>query len=316
MKKVLITPRSFGKYNKDELIEKMKAHDIEPIFNPYGRILTEQEMQDELQGMDGVIVGVDPINTKVMENAKHLKVISKYGVGIDNIDSAYANSKGILVTRTVNANTDAVADYAMTLLMCVARRVVEIDIGCHHEDWTKKEALDVYGKKLGVLGLGAIGKGVVKRATGFDMKIYGYDVVSDEDFLKQYDVEFTDIDTIVKECDFISLHLPLNEKTKHILNKDNLASAKDNLIIINTARGGLIDEEDLYDLLKYHKIYGLGLDVFEIEPPQDSKLLSLPNVVVSSHTAASSKGAINAMSIMAVDNLIDNLNEEPIINRE
>lgn len=316
MKKVLITPRSFGKYNKDELIEKMKAHDIEPIFNPYGRILTEQEMQDELQGMDGVIVGVDPINTKVMENAKHLKVISKYGVGIDNIDSAYANSKGILVTRTVNANTDAVADYAMTLLMCVARRVVEIDIGCHHEDWTKKEALDVYGKKLGVLGLGAIGKGVVKRATGFDMKIYGYDVVRDEDFLKQYDVEFTDIDTIVKECDFISLHLPLNEKTKHILNKDNLASAKDNLIIINTARGGLIDEEDLYDLLKYHKIYGLGLDVFEIEPPQDSKLLSLPNVVVSSHTAASSKGAIDAMSIMAVDNLIENLNEKPIINRE
>lgn len=316
MKKVLITPRSFGKYNKDELIEKMKAHDIEPIFNPYGRILTEQEMQDELQGMDGVIVGVDPINTKVMENAKHLKVISKYGVGIDNIDSAYANSKGILVTRTVNANTDAVADYAMTLLMCVARRVVEIDIGCHHEDWTKKEALDVYGKKLGVLGLGAIGKGVVKRATGFDMKIYGYDVVRDEDFLKQYDVEFTDIDTIVKECDFISLHLPLNEKTKHILNKDNLALAKDNLIIINTARGGLIDEEDLYDLLKYHKIYGLGLDVFEIEPPQDSKLLSLPNVVVSSHTAASSKGAINAMSIMAVDNLIETLKEEPIINRE
>ena len=316
MKKVLITPRSFGKYNKDDLIEKMKAHDIEPIFNPYGRILTEQEMQDELQGMDGVIVGVDPINTKVMENAKHLKVISKYGVGIDNIDSAYANSKGILVTRTVNANTDAVADYAMTLLMCVARRVVEIDIGCHHEDWTKKEALDVYGKKLGVLGLGAIGKGVVKRATGFDMKIYGYDVVRDEDFLKQYDVEFTDIDTIVKECDFISLHLPLNEKTKHILNKDNLALAKDNLIIINTARGGLIDEEDLYDLLKYHKIYGLGLDVFEIEPPQDSKLLSLPNVVVSSHTAASSKGAINAMSIMAVDNLIETLKEEPIINRE
>lgn len=316
MKKVLITPRSFGKYNRDELIEKMKAYDIEPIFNPYGRILTEQEMQDELQGMDGVIVGVDPINTKVMENAKHLKVISKYGVGIDNIDSAYANSKGILVTRTVNANTDAVADYAMTLLMCVARRVVEIDIGCHHEDWTKKEALDVYGKKLGVLGLGAIGKGVVKRATGFDMKIYGYDVVRDEDFLKLYDVEFTDIDTIVKECDFISLHLPLNEKTKHILNKDNLALAKDNLIIINTARGGLIDEEDLYDLLKYHKIYGLGLDVFEIEPPQDSKLLSLPNVVVSSHTAASSRGAINAMSIMAVDNLIETLKEEPIINRE
>lgn len=309
MKKVLITPRSFGKYNKEELIARLRAHGIEPVFNPYGTILTEQQMQEALRDMDGLIVGVDPVNEAVLRHAVKLKAIAKYGVGVDNIACAYAKEKGIAVSRTVNANANAVADYAMTLMMCVARRVVEIDSGCHHNDWSKKEALDIYGKTIGVLGLGAIGKGVVKRASGFDMKIYGYDIVRDDAFLQEHHVTFSDADTIIRECDFISLHLPLTAETRHILNKDNLAQAKNNLIIVNTARGGLIDEDDLYVLLKENKIYGLGLDVFEQEPLESSLLLTLPNVIVSSHTAASSQGAINAMSTMAVDNLIQSLEQ-------
>lgn len=307
MKKVLITPRSFGKYNREELISKLRQHDIEPIFNPYGSILSEQQMRDSLQDMDGLIVGVDPVSEEAMKQAPNLKAIAKYGVGVDNIACAYAQEKGIAVSRTVNANANAVADYAMTLLLSVARRVVEIDDGCHRNDWSKKEALDIYGKTIGVLGLGAIGKGVVKRASGFDMRIFGYDIMRDDAFLKEYNVCFADIDTIIRECDFISLHLRLTQETRHILNKENLKHAKSNLIIVNTARGGLLAEEELYELLKEKKIYGLGLDVFEQEPPQNSKLLTLPNVIVSSHTAASSQEAINAMSRMAVENLIRTL---------
>ena len=309
MKKVLITPRSFGKYNKEELVEKLHKNEIEPVFNPYGTIMNEEQMKVALQDMDGLIVGVDPVSKDVLQSADKLRTIAKYGVGIDNIDCEIAKEKGISISRTINANANAVADYAMALMMSVARRVVEINSGCHNNDWSKKEALDVYGKTIGVLGLGAIGKGVVKRASGFDMKIYGYDVIRDDEFLNKYQVQFTDVDTIIRECDFISLHLPLTEQTKHILNKENLSAAKENLIIVNTARGGLIDEEDLYELLKDHKIYGLGLDVFEHEPPQDSRLMTLPNVVVSSHTAASSQEAINAMSRMAVDNLIKGLHQ-------
>lgn len=307
MKKVLITPRSFGKYNKEELVALLQQHGVEAEFNPYGTILREEQMKACLQDKDGLIVGVDPVNESIMKAAPHLKTIAKYGVGIDNIDMAYAKAKGISVTRTLNANANAVADYAMTLLMSVARRVVEINAGCHHNDWSKKEALDIYGKKIGVLGLGAIGRGVVKRAKGFDMEVYGYDIVRDDDFLNAYDVHFADVETIVRTCDFISLHLPLTKDTRHILNKENLKQAKETLIIVNTARGGLIDEDDLYELLKTHKIYGLGLDVFEQEPPQSSKLLELPNVVVSSHTAASSQEAINQMSRMAVENLLREL---------
>ena len=307
MKKVLITPRSFGKYNREELIEKLRQHGIEPVFNPYGTIMNEQQMRSALQDMDGLIVGVDPVSEEALRQAPRLRAIAKYGVGIDNIACAYAQENNIAISRTVNANANAVADYAMTLLMSVARRVVEIDEGCHHNDWAKKEALDIYGKTIGVLGLGAIGKGVVQRASGFDMRIYGYDIMRDDAFLNKYNVCFTDVDTIIRECDFISLHLPLTQETRHILNKENLKRAKSNLIIVNTARGGLLDEDALYELLKKRKLYGLGLDVFEQEPPQNSKLLTLPNVIVSSHTAASTQEAINAMSRMAVENLICSL---------
>lgn len=309
MKKVLITPRSYGKHNRDELVRKLNENGIEAIFNPYGNIMNEEQMIEAIKDVDGVILGVDPMNSNVLSNAKNLKVIAKYGVGIDNIDCDYANEKSITITRTVGANSNAVADYAMTLLCAVARNLVDIDKGCHNNDWGKKEALDIFGKKIGVIGLGAIGKGVVKRAKGFDMEVYGFDVFKDDDYIANNDIKFTDIDTIVKECDFISLHLPLTNETKHILNKDNLKNAKSNLIIINTARGGLVDEDVLYDLLVEGKIYGLGLDVFEQEPPGDSKLLTLPNVIVGSHTAASTRGATIMMSEMATDSIIAELNK-------
>lgn len=310
MKRVLITPRSYGKYNKQEMIDLLHENGIEAIFNPYDRIMNEVEMIQVVKGMDGIIVGVDPITKAVMEADSNLKVVSKYGVGVDNIDCDYAKEHNIMVTRTTNANSNAVADYAMALLMAVARRVVEIDESSHNHDWSKKEALDVYGQKIGIIGLGAIGRGVVKRAKGFDMEVYGYDIVKDEAYIQQENIHFSDIDTIIKECDFISLHLPLTPKTHHILNKENLQNAKENLIIINTARGGLIDENDLYDLLKEDRIYGVGVDVFENEPAEESKLLTLKNVVVGTHTAASSKGAIVQMTYLATNNIIKYLKDD------
>lgn len=311
MKKVLITPRSFARHNKQELIDLLQAHGIEPVFNTSGSLLNEAQMIEHLQGMDGLIVGVDPLNERVLRHAPQLKTIAKYGVGIDNIDSTFAKEHGISITRTIDANSNAVADYAMTLMLMVARRAVEIDYGCHHDDWSKKEALDIYGKKIGVLGLGAIGKGVVKRAKGFAMNVYAYDIYRDEAFIKEHDITFTDIETIIKECDFLTLHLPLSDSTRHLLNKRSLAKAKETLIIVNTARGGLLQEDDLYELLKARKIYGLGIDVFEEEPPRNSKLLTLRYVVAGSHTAASTVEAINTMSRMAVEHLIDELDKHP-----
>lgn len=309
MKKILVTPRSFAKYNYRQVAELFKKHNVEAEFNPYGQIMTEDQISDLLSDKDGVIVGVDPLHEEVLRQAPQLKAIAKYGVGVDNIDTGYTDEHAIKVSRTLNANADAVADYSFALLMAVARRVVEINNGCKAGDWQKKIALDIFEKKIGILGLGAIGRGVVKRAQGFDMSIYAYDMYPDEAFVAQNDIRLTDVDTIIRECDFISIHLPLTPDTKHLLNADNLKQAKKNLIIVNTARGGIVDEETLYQLCKENRIFGAGIDVFEQEPPQQSKLLELENVVIGSHTAASTVGATEKMSLMAAENIIKDLED-------
>lgn len=307
MRKVLITPRSFAKYNRDEVLAFFQENGIEPFFNPHNEIMTEEQLKDALVDMDGLIVGVDPVTEEVINHAPHLKAIAKYGVGIDNIDVPAAESRNIKISRTVGANAASVADYSFALLMAVARRVVDINNGCKNNDWSKKIALDVFGKKIGVLGLGAIGRGMVKRAQGFDMEVYGYDIFKDEEYIRENNIRFVDIETMVKECDFISIHMPLTDETHHMFDKQLLEKAKANLVIINTARGGIVDEEALYELIKNGKIYGAGIDAFEQEPARDSKLLTLENVIVGSHTAASSVGATEQMTLMAAQNIIKDL---------
>lgn len=302
--KVLITPRSFGK-NSNEAFERLKANGFEIVRKPDGSMYTEEEMKKAVEDVDAVIVGVDPMNKEVLSHGKKLKIIAKYGVGTDNIDLEYCKEHGIAVEITRGANSSAVADYAFALILGLARRMVEIDKGCRAGDWKKKGSLDVYGKKLGVLGLGAIGKGVVKRGRGFDMEVYGYDVFKDEAFIAENQVKFTDVEEIFRECDFISVHLPLLKETEHLIDRRLLSVAKKNLVLINTARGGIIDEKDLYDALKSGEIYGAGIDAFECEPASESPLLELDNVILGSHCAASTKGAVDKMTEMAADNVLN-----------
>ncbi len=307
--KVLITPRSFGK-NSDEAFQRLREHGFEIIRKSDGTIYTEEEVKAAVEDADAVIAGVDPLNADVLSHAKKLKIIAKYGVGTDNIDLDYCKEHGIAVEITRGANSAAVADFAFALMLGLARRMVEIDKGCRVGDWSKKESLDVYGKKLGVLGLGAIGKGVVRRARGFNMEIYGYDVYRDDAFIEENHVKFTDIEEIFRECDFISIHLPLLKETEHLIDKRLLSMAKKNLILINTARGGIIDEKALYDALKSGTIYGAGIDAFECEPASESPLLELDNVILGSHCAASTKGAVDKMTEMATDNVLNYFSRE------
>lgn len=313
MPSVLITPRSFGKYDQRPY-EMLKEHNIDIIENPNGGILNEAELTSLIRTADGLIVGVDPISEAVLSHAERLVSIAKYGVGVDNIDVNAAERQGISVSITKGANSEAVADYAFALLLGVARRLVEIDKGCRENDWTKKVSIDIWGKKIGILGLGAIGKGVAKRADGFNMEIYGFDIYKDDELIKENHIYFTDVPTILRECDFISLHLPLTEKTYHLINKDSLSTMKRNAILINTARGAIVDENDLYDALKKGTIYGAGIDVFEKEPAKDSKLLELDNVIVGSHCAASTEGAVDQMSMIAVQNIVADFRKKGIIH--
>ncbi len=304
--KILVTPRSYGK-DMPELFEQLRAAGCEVVRNTTGGILEKEQMKALLADCTGVIVGVDPLDAEVLACAPGLKAVAKYGVGVDNIDLDYCRAHGIRVSRTAGANSEAVADYAMALMLAVARRVPLIDGKCRAMNWGKITTRDVSHATLGLLGLGAIGKHVAKRAQGFGMKVIAYDVFWNEEYAAANGVEYAEPETIFRTADFISLHLPLTPETKNYVGERELSMMKPDAVLINTARGGLVDEEALLRALQERRIYGAGLDAFAHEPPENPAWLTLDNAVLGSHCAASTVGATRNMGRMATDNLLADL---------
>ena len=306
--KILTTPRSYGR-NMPELFEQLEAAGYEVVRNSTGGILEKEQMKALIADCSGIIVGVDPLDAEVLSCAPRLRAIAKYGVGVDNIDLDYCEAHGIKVSRTVGANSEAVADYAMTLIMAVARKAVMIDRKCRGRDWSKISTRDVSGATLGLFGLGAIGKHVAKRAQGFGMKVLAFDPYWPEEYARENNIIRADAETIFREADFISLHLPLMESTRNFVGEKEIAMMKRDAVIINTARGGLIDEAALLRALKEGRIYGAGIDAFAQEPPEDPAWFELDNVVIGSHCAASTTGATQNMGRMATQNILRDLAE-------
>ena len=306
MMKVLVTPRSFGK-NNPALFSRLDDAGLSIIRTTTGGVLSESLMKVLLAPCLGVILGIDPLNARVLEVCPDLQAVSRYGVGLDNIDLELCRLRGIKVSRTLGANSGAVADYAFALMLAVARRLVAIDQACHRKDWSKTTSIDVHGKTLGIIGLGAIGKLVARRARGFDMRVLAHDIDFDREFARQHGIEGADVDTIVREADFISLHAVLNDKTRNIIDQRRLSMMKKTAVLINTARGALVDEEALLCALQQGTIYGAGIDAFEHEPPQNPAWYALDNLIMGSHCAASTLGATETMGRMAVDNLLRDL---------
>ena len=304
--KVLTTPRSYGKTDP-AVFEMLEKAGLEVIRNETGGILDREAMKRLLADCEGVIVGVDPLDAQVMAAAPRLLAIAKYGVGVDNIDLEAARARGIKVSRTVGANAEAVADYAMTLMLAVARRAAAIDARCRRGDWGKITTRDVSGGVLGLLGVGAIGRLVARRAQGFGMTVMAYDPFWDEDYARVNGIVKASPEEICARADVISLHLPLTEETRGTIGAPELAQMKPDAILVNTARGGLIDENALLDALAAGRIYGAGVDAFAQEPPEDPRWFTLENVVLGSHCAASTDGAARNMGRMATENLIRDL---------
>jgi len=304
--KVLTTPRSYGKTDP-ELFTMLENAGLEVVRNETGGILDKAAIKGLLADCDGVILGVDPMDAEVIASAPKLKAIAKYGVGVDNIDIDAAKARGIKVSRTVGANSEAVADYAMALILAVARKTVEIDKRCRQDDWKKVTTRDVSGATIGILGLGAIGRNVAMRAQGFGMKVLAYDPYWDEEYASAHNISKSTPDEIYANADIISLHLPLMPETENFIGPAELAKMKPGAILINTARGGLIDENALLDALEAGKLYGAGIDAFSQEPPKDPRWFKLDNVVMGSHCAASTSGAARNMGRMATSNLLRDL---------
>lgn len=304
--KVLVTPRSYGKTDP-AVFEMLDQAGLEVVRNDTGSIFTKEQMLEKIADCDGVIVGVDPLDADVIAAAPRLKAIAKYGTGVDNIDLDAAKARSIRVSVTTGANSDAVADCAFGMMLTMARKLPVIDSECRRKNWKKITTRDVSGGVLGVVGMGAIGKLMIRRAQGFDMKVIAYDPFWDEAFAAQYNVERVELDDLFARADFVSLHVPLIPSTRGMVGAKLLKQMKPDAILINCARGELIDEDALLDTLERHEIGGAALDVFVQEPPEDPRWYALDNVLLGSHCAASTTGAARNMGRMATANLIRDL---------
>jgi D-3-phosphoglycerate dehydrogenase len=254
-----------------------------------------------------VIAGLDEFGEKVLKSSNRLKVISRYGVGIDNIDIEAAKRLGIFVINTPDVNTQAVADLTFGLILSVSRKIPQSHQSTRKGRWERFIGREVYGKRLRIIGLGRIGKAVAKRAKGFEMEIIAYDVQRDESFAETLEIKFLPLDDLLMEADFVTLHCGLNPRTKGLIGPRELGLMKETAYLINIARGELVDERALYEALKEGKIAGAGLDGYEQEPPLESSLLCLDNAVTTGHIAAYTDEAIKEMALASVKNLLSAL---------
>jgi D-3-phosphoglycerate dehydrogenase len=224
---------------------------------------------------------------------------------VDRVDIAAAKAKNIVVCNTPGANSQAVADLTFALLLCAARKVSVLDRKTREGQWPRSTGVELFGKTIGILGLGAAGKAVARRASGFSMKIMAFDPFIDKKYAESNGIISEGFDRVTRDADFLCLHLPLTDETRHIISMDVMRNMKKGAVIINTARGGLIDEAAAYELLASDHLGGMGLDVYEEEPPRKSPFFELDNAVLTPHTASHTAEATAAMADMSVQNLID-----------
>ncbi|MBK8822759.1 MAG: D-glycerate dehydrogenase [Anaerolineales bacterium] len=284
-------------------------HDLPP---------TRTQLIEHARGADGLLcLLTDKIDGDLMDAiGPQLKIISNFAVGVDNIDVSAATARGIPVGNTPGVLTDATADQAFALMMSAGRRINEAERFLRAGNWVTWQpslllGADFAGATLGIIGFGRIGQAVAKRAQGFDMRVLYYSPNAQP----AYGAQSVDLDTLVRESDFISVHVPFKPETRHLVNADFLAKMKPNAVLVNTARGGVLDQTALYNALKSNQIFAAALDVTDPEPlPMDSPLLELENCVIVPHLGSASKKTRDMMSLLAAQNLIAGLKGERLPN--
>ncbi len=295
----------------EEHRRRLDEREVTLITPPVAQQLTERELIDLVPGVDGIIAGDDHLTRTVLERADRLRVIAKWGIGTDGIDLDAARDLGIRVTNTPGMFGDEVADVVIGFLFMLARDLHVVDREARTGGWPKPMGTSLAGRTLGIVGVGDIGRAVARRALAMGMRVKGVEVDPGNGALAEdLGVSLTDIATLLRESDAISLNCPLTAATRHLLNESRIASMKPGAWVINTARGGLIDEQALVAALTDGHLAGAALDVFEVEPlPADSSLLQLDRVILGSHNGSNTVEAGRRTSERAIDNLLRGLDE-------
>ncbi|MEQ8672736.1 MAG: phosphoglycerate dehydrogenase [Aggregatilineales bacterium] len=302
---VLVTPTSFGKndMNLKTQLESLVGH---VTYNTTGKPFDAQTLSELIIDVDGYIAGLDTIDATVLAHAKHLRVIARYGTGVSNVDLDAAKAHAVTVTNTPAANAKSVAELTIALILNLIRPIIVASQDTRNGGWMRTDGFSMEGKTVGLIGLGAIGRETARKLQGFDCHVMAYDVAPNIKFADSLNIEIvTSIQPLLKQADFVSLHVPLSPNTFEMVNANFLSQMKQGAYVINTARGGLVDEKALYESIQNEHLAGAALDVFCEEPPsRENPLLQLPQVITTPHMGAHTDGATNTMGWMAVESCL------------
>lgn len=300
MHKVLITSVPFGVKDRRPL-EILESSSIDYEINKLGRKLDEEELLSMIEDVSVLIAGTEPITKRVLEQAKNLKLISRIGIGLDNVDLHTAKKLGVKVSYTPDAPAPAVSELTIGLMISLMRSIQIANLKMHQGNWNR-----FFGKRfshltIGIIGIGRIGKRVIRHLSGFDCReILVNDLIEKNDTLFPGQLKWVDKETIYKKCDIISLHLPLNNKTNNMIGSEQIELMKNGVMLINTSRGGIINENDLYHGLNSGKVGSAAIDVFE-EEPYKGELSLLDNCLITSHMGSMTEDCRSRMEIEATE---------------
>jgi len=302
--KVVVSAVSFSK--NEFLVNELKKHFPNSVINSSGKRFSKKELVDYYNGADAIITGLEKINDELLSKLPDLKIISKFGVGLDNIDLEACKKRGISIGWTGGVNKRSVAEMALGFMLMLSRNLYITSNQLKNDNnWNKSGGSLLSGKTVGIIGIGHIGRDLIKLLKPFECKILINDILDVNDFAKKNKLVISSKNDIYKNSDLISIHIPHTKETNMMINKEVFLIMKKNAIIINTSRGNIIDEYALKQALLDNEINGAALDVYSVEPPEDRELLEIPNLVSTPHIGGNAKEAVRSMGMSAISHLIN-----------
>ena len=298
---IVVTSPSFS---KNEILQKeILKYFPNAKLNLDGTRFKKTELIDYIADANAIIVGLDDIDKEILDNCKNLKIVAKYGVGLDNIDVDGCKEKNIAIGWSGGVNRLAVAEMTLGLMFALIKNLFLTSNQLKNGIWNKSGGFNLSGKTIGIIGVGFIGKELIKLLKPFNCKILVNDIINQNEYYKANNLIESSKENIFKGADIITIHTPLTKETKYLINKKNISLIKKSSFIINTARGAIVNQNDLKDALQNHLIAGSALDVYEIEPPIDKEFLKLENLISTPHIGGNSKEAIELMGFSAIKHL-------------
>lgn len=301
MPRAMIAPAPLAAL-QGEFLSTLKRAGFELVYPTKLTQMIEEDVLSQLKGVSACLAGSEPYTRKVFESLPELKVIARAGVGYDAVDVTAATDHGVVVAIAPGTNQDSVAEHTFLLILALARNLIAQHQPIKEGKWPRKANLPLRGRVLGLVGLGRIGKSVAMRGIAFGMKVMAYEPYPDKAFIEKHGIKLTTLEEVLRNGDYVSLHLPAMAETRHLINARTLALMKPTAYLVNTARGAIIEEKALVEALRNEKLAGAGLDVFEDEPPaSDHPLLKLDNVVFTAHTAGVDTQSRDEMALKAAE---------------